>query len=149
MKKGIKPGISDINNIRELILEFACTVHDFTLEKDDILPNGDWNATFLITFKHNNEEDRLYCEAPFGEYFLRLGVDIVLEKKIWERESHAILAAISKFDIALNPRSHEEKDKVYCRLTTRAWIPNFNQRIFGLTFSNLLNCKQTVLSLNF
>jgi hypothetical protein len=46
MKKGIKPGISDLKNIRDLILEFACTIHDFTLEKDDFLPNGDWNSTF-------------------------------------------------------------------------------------------------------
>ena len=53
MKKGIKPGISDIKKNRDLILEFACTVHDFTLEKDVFLPNGDWNATLLITFKHN------------------------------------------------------------------------------------------------
>jgi hypothetical protein len=149
MKKGIKPGTSDIKNIRGLILEFACTIHDFTLEKDDFLLNGDWNSTFLITFKHNKQEDRLFCEAPFGEYFLRLGVHIVLEKKIWERESHAILAAVSEFDIAIHPQSNEEKDKIYCLLTTRAWLPNFNQRIFGLTFSNLLDCKQTVLSLGF
>jgi hypothetical protein len=149
MKKGIKPGISDLKNIRDLILEFACTIHDFTLEKDDFLPNGDWNSTFLITFKHNKQEDRLFCDAPFGEYFLRFGVHMVLEKKIWERESHAILAVISKFDIAIHPQSNEEKDKIYCHLTTRAWIPNFNQRIFGLTFSNLLDCKQTVLSLSF
>ena len=149
MKKGIKPGTSDIKNIRDLILEFACTIHDFTLEKDDFLPNGDWNSTFLITFKHNKQEDRLFCEAPFGEYFLRFGVPMVLEKKIWERESLAILTVISKFDIAIHPQSNEEKDKIYFQLTTRAWIANFNQRIFGLTFSNLLVCKQTVLSLNF
>ena len=74
---------------------------DFTLENDDFLPNGDWNSTFLVTFKLNKLEDRLFCEAPFGEYFLRFGVDVVLEKKIWERESHTILAAISKFDIIL------------------------------------------------
>ena len=74
---------------------------------------------------------------------------MVLEKKIWERESHAILAVISEFDIAIHPQSNEEKDKIHCHLTTRAWIPNFNQRIFGLTFSNLLNCKQTVLSQRF
>lgn len=149
MKKGIKPGISDIKNIRDLILKFACTIHDFTLEKDEFLPNGDWNSTFLITFKHNKKEDRLFCEAPFGEYFLRFGVQLVLEKKIWERESQAILAVISKFDIAVHPQSNEENDKMNFHLTTRAWIPNFNQRIFGLTFSNLLDCKQTVLSLSF
>jgi hypothetical protein len=149
MKKGIKPGISDIKNIRDLILEFACTIHDFTLEKDDFLPNGDWNSTFLITFKHNKQEDRLFCEAPFGEYFIRFGVPVVLEKKIWERESLAILSVISEFDIAIHPQSNEEKDENYFHLTTRAWIPNFNQRIFGLTFSNLLNCKQTVLSQRF
>ncbi len=149
MKKGIKPGISDIKNIRDLILEFACTIHDFTLEKDDFLPNGDWNSTFLITFKHNKQEDRLFCEVPFGEYFLRFGVQLVLDKKIWERESLAILAVISEFDIAIHPQSNKEKDEIYFHLTTRAWIPNFNQRIFGLTFSNLLNCKQTVLSQRF
>ena len=149
MKKGIKPGISDIKKTRDLILEFACTVHDFTLEKDVFLPNGDWNATFLITFKHNKKEDRLFCEAPFGEYFLRFGVDVVLEKKIWEKKSHDILATISKFDIAVNPQPTEEEDKINCHLTTRAWLPNFNQRIFGLTFSNIMDCKQTVLSLNF
>ena len=72
-----------------------------------------------------------------------------LEKKVWERESHAILTAISKFDIAIHPQLNEEKDKINCHLTTRAWIPNCNQRIFGLTFSNLLDCKKTVLSLSF
>jgi len=149
MKKGIKPGKADLENIRDLILNFACTVHDFTLEKDDFLLNGDWNSTFLITFKHNDQEDRLFCEAPFGEYFIRLGVDLVLEKKIWEREFQAIFAVISKFDIAIHPQLNEEKDEIDCHLTTRAWIPNFNQRIFGLTFSNLLDCKQTVLSLSF
>ena len=149
MKKGIKPGKSDLENIRDLILKFACTVHDFTLEKDDFLLNGDWNATFLVTFKHNNREDRLFCEAPLGEYFLRLGVGLVLEKEIWEREFHSILAVISKFDIAIHPKLNDEKDKTSCRLTTRAWIPNFNQRIFGLTFSNLMDCKQTVLSQRF
>ena len=66
----IYDGIGDLENIRDLILNFACTIHDFTLEKDDFLPNGDWNSTFLITFKHNKQEDRLFCEAPFGEYFL-------------------------------------------------------------------------------
>ncbi len=149
MKKRIKPSVSDLKNIRDLILEFACTIHDFTLEKDDFLPNGDWNSTFLITFKHKKQEDRLFCHAPIGEYFLRFGVQILLEKKIWERESDAILAVISKFDIAIHPQSNEEKDKICCHLTTRAWIPNFNQRIFGLTFSNLLDCKQAVLSQSF
>ena len=38
MKKRIKPGILDLKNIRDLILEFACTIHDFTLEKDDFMP---------------------------------------------------------------------------------------------------------------
>ena len=65
---------------------------------------------------------------------------------------HAIITlcwAVSEFDIAIHPQSNEEKDKIYCHLTTRAWLPNFNQRIFGLTFSNLLNCKQAVFALNF
>jgi hypothetical protein len=149
MKKGIKPGKSDLENIRNLILEFACTVHDFTLEKDDFLPNGDWNSIFIVTFKHTKHEDRLFCKAPFGEYFIRFGVHIELEKEIWEKESDAILEVISKFDIAIHSHLNAEKDKIDCHLTTRAWIPNFNQRIFGLTFSNLLNCKQAVLSLNF
>ena len=155
MKKKRRPDKSDLEAIRDQILDFACTKHDFKLEKDDFLPEGDWNGVFIVKFKDSSEEDRLYCDAPLGENFFRFGLDLVFDEKVWEREYENISREVAGYDVALylssaggSPRrllSGEEEGKRHCRLYSRAWIPNFSQRIFGLTLSNLMDCKAAVL----
>ncbi len=146
MKKKRRPGKSDLEAIRDQILDFVCTKHDFKLEKDDFLPEGDWNGVFIVKFRDSSEEDRLYCEAPLGENFFRFGLDLVFDEKVWEKEYENIFREVAGYDVALylSPAGGEE-DKRHCRLYSRAWIPNFNQRIFGLTLSSLMDCKAAVL----
>ena len=148
MKKKRKPDKSDLEAIRDQILDFACTKHDFKLETDDFLPEGDWNGVFIVKFRDSSEEDRLYCEASLGENFFRFGLDLSFDEKIWEREYENIFREVSGYDVALylSPARGEE-GKRHCRLYSRAWIPNFSQRIFGLTLSNLMDCKDAVLSI--
>ncbi len=148
MKKKRRPDKSDLEAIRDQILDFACAKHDFKLETDDFLPEGDWNGVFIVKFRDNPEGDRLYCEAPLGEHFLRFGLDLTFDEKIWEREYENIFREVSGYDVAiyLNPAKGEGR-KRHCRLYSRAWIPNFSQRIFGLTLSNLMDCKAAVLSI--
>ncbi len=148
MKKKRRPDKSDLEAIRDQILDFACAKHDFKLETDDFLPEGDWNGIFIVKFRDNPEEDRLYCEAPLGKRFLRFRLDLTFEEKIWEREYENIFREVSGYDVAidLNPEKGEGR-KRHCRLYSRAWIPNFSQRIFGLTLSNLMDCKDAVLSM--
>jgi len=146
MKKKRRPDKSDLEAIRDQILDFACTKHDFKLEKDDFLPEGDWNGVFIVKFKDSSEEDCLYCDAPLGENFFRFGLDLVFDEKAWEREYENIFREVAEYDVALylSPAGGEE-GKRHCRLYSRAWIPNFSQRIFGLTLSNLMDCKAAVL----
>ncbi len=148
MKKKRRPDKSDLEAIRDQILDFACAKHDFKLETDDFLPEGDWNGVFIVKFRDNPEEDRLYCEAPLGKHFLRFRLDLTFEDKIWEREYENIFREVSGYDVAiyLNPEKGEGR-KRHCSLYSRAWIPNFSQRIFGLTLSNLMDCKDAVLSM--
>ncbi len=148
MKKKRRPDKSDLEAIRDQILDFACTKHDFKLETDDFLPEGDWNGVFIVKFKDNSEEDRLYCEAPLGENFFRFGLDLTFDENIWGREYENIIREVSVYDVAiyLSPAKGEER-KRRCRLYSRAWVPNFSQRIFGLTLSNLMDCKDAVLSM--
>ncbi len=40
MKKKRRPDKSDLEAIRDQILDFACAKHDFKLETDDFLPEG-------------------------------------------------------------------------------------------------------------
>ena len=155
MKKKRRPDKSDLEAIRDQILDFTCTKHDFKLEKDDFLQEGDWNGVFIVKFRDSSEEDRLHCEAPLGESFFRFGLDLVFDEKVWEREYENISREVAGYDVALylssaggSPRrllSGEEEGKRHCRLYSRAWIPNFSQRIFGLTLSNLMDCKAAVL----
>ncbi len=84
MKKKRKPDKSDLEAIRDQILDFACTKHDFKLEADVFLPEGDWNGIFIVKFRDNSNEDRLYCEAPLGENFFRFGLDLVFDEKVWD-----------------------------------------------------------------
>ena len=146
MKKKRRPDKSDLEAIRDQILDFACTKHDFKLEKDDFLPEGDWNGVFIVKFRDSSEEDRLHCEAPLGENFFRFGLDLVFDEKVWEREYENIFREVAGYDVALylSPAGGEE-GKRHGRLYSRAWIPNFSQRIFGLTLSNLMDCKAAVL----
>ena len=146
MKKKRRPDKSDLEAIRDQILDFACTKHDFKLEKDDFLQEGDWNGVFIVKFRDSSEEDRLHCEAPLGENFFRFGLDLVFDEKVWEREYENIFREVAGYDVALylSPAGGEE-GKRHCRLYSRAWIPNFSQRIFGLTLSNLMDCKAAVL----
>jgi len=47
MKKRSIPGKSDLEAIRNQILDFACVAHDFRAETDEFLHNGDWNGVFV------------------------------------------------------------------------------------------------------
>ena len=76
MKKKRVPDKSDLDAIRDQILDFACAKHDFKPETDEFLRNGDWRGVFIVKFRDNPEEERLYCEAPLGEHFIRFGMNI-------------------------------------------------------------------------
>lgn len=145
MKKKRMPDNSDLDAIRVQILDFACAKHDFKPETDEFLQNGNWNGVFIVKFKDNPEEERLYCEAPLGEHFMRFGMEIEVDGEIWKNKYENILQAASGYDVAVYPVPAEgEGSKRHCRLYSRAWIPNFSQRIFGLTLTNLLDCKKAV-----
>ncbi len=101
MKKKRRPDKSDLEAIRDQILDFACTKHDFKLEKDDFLPEGDWNGVFIVKFRDSSEEDRLHCEAPLGENFFRFGLDLTFDENIWGREYENIIGVVSVYDVAI------------------------------------------------
>ncbi len=146
MKKRRKPDKEDVAAIRNQLLDFACTKHDFKLDKEEYLKEGDWHGVFLVKFRDNPQEDRLYCSAPLGEQFFTFGLDLDVDEEIWKSNAENILRIASTYDIAIYVTSQEEKESWrHCRLSTRVWIPNFNQRIFGLTFSNLMDCKEALL----
>ena len=148
MKKRSIPGKSDLEAIRNQILDFACVAHDFRAETDEFLHNGDWNGVFVVEFRDHPEEERLHCEAPSGEHFVRFWLDLEVDAEIWENERENILRAASRYDVAVDPAPAEgEGGKRLCRLHSRAWIHSFSQRIFGLTLSNLMECKSAVLSI--
>jgi len=147
MKEKRKPDRTDLETIRDQILDFACAKHDFKLESEDFPFDGNWNGVFLIKFRDNSGEERLYCEAPLGEHFTRFGLDLEVDEQVWQRERENIFREASGYDVAIYPSLVKEGDKRYCRLSARAWIPNFGQRIFGLTLSNLMDCKRAILSM--
>jgi hypothetical protein len=148
MKKTRKPDKADVEAIREQILHFACDKHSFTLERDSLLPAGDWIAELTVTCRDHPEVDRLHCEAPVGEHYLRLALDLTVDATTWETASETILQTVAEHDIALHPSPEQgEAGAKHFRLYARAWTPGFSQRIFGLTFSNLVACKAAVLSM--
>ena len=148
MKKKRIPDKSDLEAIRDQILDFACAKHNFKPEKDEFLQNGDWNGVFIVKFMDNPDEERLFCEAPLGEHFIRFGLELEVNVGTWLREHENIFRVASKYDVAVCPTPAESKeDKRYCCLYSRAWIPNFGQRIFGLTLTNLMDCKEALLSI--
>lgn len=147
MKKKRIPGRSDLEAIRDQILDFACSKHDFKPEIDKFLKSGDWLGVFIVKFRDNPEEERLCCEAPLGEHFIRFGMDLEVDREIWQNKYEDILSEAAKYDIAVYPVSAVgENNMRNCRLYSRAWIPNFSQRIFGLSLTNLLDCKESILS---
>jgi hypothetical protein len=147
MKRRKTPGKSDLEAIRNQILDFACVAHDFRAETDEFLPNGDWNGVFVVEFRDHPEEERLHCEAPAGEHFVRFWLNLEVDTKIWEDEHENIVRAASDYDVAVYPALAEgEGSKRHFCLYSRAWIPGFSQRIFGLTLSNLMECKTAVLT---
>ena len=145
MKKKRVPDKSDLDAIRDQILDFACAKHDFKPETDEFLQNGDWRGVFIVKFRDSPEEERLCCEAPLGEHFIRFGMDLEVDGNVWKNEYENILRKASGYDMAVYPVHAEGGgSKRHCRLYSRAWIPNFSQRIFGLTLTNLLDCKKAV-----
>jgi hypothetical protein len=145
MKKRSIPGKSDLEAIRSQILDFACVAHDFRAETDDFLPNGDWNGVFVVAFRDQAEEERLHCEAPSGKHFIKFWLSLKFDAQIWEKEHEKILGVASRYDVAVYPAPLEaEGGKRLCRLHSRAWVPGFSQRIFGLTLSNLMECKSAL-----
>ncbi|GJQ58422.1 MAG: hypothetical protein D8M57_14655 [Candidatus Scalindua sp. AMX11] len=146
MNKKRKPDKEDVVAIRNQLLDFACTKHDFKLEKEEYHQEGDWNGVFIVKFRDDPQEDRLHCHTPFGEQFITFGLDLDVDEEVWKSESENIFRVASRYDIAIyvSPRK-ENGERRHCRLSSRAWIPNFSQRIFGLTFSNLMDCKGSIL----
>lgn len=147
MKEKRRPDRSDLEAIRNQILDFACAKHDFKLESEDFPFDGNWNGVFRMKCKDNPEEERLYCEAPLGEHFIRFGLDLEIDEHVWQREREDICRETSGYDVAIYPSHEAEGGKRRCRLSARAWTPNFGQRIFGLTLSNLMDCKKAVISM--
>jgi hypothetical protein len=147
MKEKRKPDRSDLEAIRNQILDFACAKHDFKLESEDFPFEGNWNGVFVIRFKDYPLEDKLYCEAPLGEHFIKFGLDLEVDKQVWQQEHENIFRKASGYDVAIYPSLPEKEGKRFCRLSARAWTPNFGQRIFGLTLSNLIECKKAILSM--
>lgn len=145
MKEKRRPDRLDLEAIRNQILDFACAKHDFKLESEDFPFDGNWNGVFLVKFMDNSGEERLYCEAPLGEHFIRFGLDLEVDEKVWHREHGNIFREASGYDVAIYPSLAQKGGKRHCRLSIRAWIPNFGQRIFGLTLSNLMDCKRAIL----
>ncbi len=145
VKKKRVPDKSDLDAIRNQILDFACAKHDFKPETDEFLQNGDWKGVFIVKFRDSPEEELLYCEAPLGEHFIRFGMDLEVDKEVWRNGYEMIIQKTACYDVAVCPiPAKGEESNRHCRLYSRAWIPNFSQRIFGLTLTNLLDCKKAV-----
>ncbi len=147
MKEKKKPGRMDLEAIRTQILDFACAKHDFKLESEDFPFDGNWNSVFLLKFRDKPEEKRLYCEAPLGEHFIKFGLDLEVGDQKWQQAHEDICREASGYDVAIYPSHAPEGGKRLCRLSLRAWVPNFGQRIFGLTISNLMDCKKAILAM--
>jgi len=103
MKEKRRPDRLDLESIRNQILDFACAKHDFKLESEDFPFDGNWNGVFLVKFKDNSGEERLYCEAPLGEHFIRFGLDLEVDEKVWLQEYENIFREASGYDVAIYP----------------------------------------------
>jgi hypothetical protein len=134
--------VQGLETIREQIMTFACGAHAFGVELDEYDPSTAWHAVFVVHFRDSNREERLFCRATKGDQHVRFWVEATLDEAAWRNHLDEILIEASKFDVAVSSiRSLKDEQKRLVRLSTRAWVPNFSQRIFGLTFSNLMDCK--------
>lgn len=134
--------VHGLETIREQIMTFACSAHAFGVELDEFDPDDAWDSVFIVHFQGTGREERFFCRVVKGEQHIRFWVEATLDEAAWRNQLDEILLEASKFDIAVSPiGSVEDEQKRLVRLSTRAWVPNFSQRIFGLTFSNLMNCK--------
>ncbi len=148
MKKRRVPNKSDLEAIRNQIVEFACDKHDFVPRADEFIPSGDWHAMFIVKFRDHPEEEQLYCEAPLGEHYVRFALDLEITDDIWQSEYASICRRAAAFDAAVCPLPEAGESRPrYCRLQARAWTPGFSQRIFGLTLSNLIDCKAAIMAM--
>jgi hypothetical protein len=136
---------SDMASIRDKILHFACGAHDFELVQDDFDEQRGWEATFGVEFKNNPRTERLFASAILGEQHARFWLELSCARESWKTDHDRILRRASDFDVAICPLDDvQDSDELRLRLLTRAWVPGFGQRIFGLTLSNLMACKAAV-----
>lgn len=149
MKKKRKPDRSDLEAIRAQLLDFACAKHDFEPEVDTFLADGGWRGVFAIRFRDRPGEERLCCEAPLGEHHVRFTMTLEVDEDLWRSERETIVRFAAEHDVALRRGGGrvDAAEQGLCQLSTRAWIPGFSQRIFGLTLSNLLYCKRSITAL--
>ena len=134
--------VHGLETIREQIMTFACSAHAFGVELDEFDPDTAWDAIFIVHFQGTDREERFFCRAVKGEQHIRFWVEATLDEAAWRDQSDQILKKVANYDVAVSSmRKLPEEQKRLVRLSTRAWVPNFSQRIFGLTFSNLMNCK--------
>ena len=132
---------TSLEKVREQIMTFACGAHDFGVELDEFDPDISWHAVFLVHFRGSGRQERLLCRAEKGEHHVRFWVEATVDEETWQDRLDGMLNETSRFDVALKSVRIQGKGKRLVRLSTRAWMPNFSQRIFGLTFSNLMDCK--------
>ncbi len=149
MKDKTRENKQGLDWVREQIMTFACGAHAFGVELDEFESAKQWNATFVVNFRGSDREERLFCQAHEGQQHVRFWVDVTFDGDIWKNRLEDFLTTASKFDIAIGPAAGLNDSKVQLvRLSIRAWIPRFSQRIFGLTFSNLMECKAAIDQLN-
>ena len=135
----------DMGSIRDKILHFACDAHDFELEQDDFDEQRGWKATFGVKFKNNPRKEQLFASAILGEQHARFWLELSCARESWTTDHDRILRRASDFDVAICPLDEaQDSDELRLQLLSRAWVPGFGQRIFGLTLSNLMACKAAV-----
>jgi hypothetical protein len=149
MKDKTQENKQGLDGLREQIMTFACGAHAFGVELDEFDSAKQWNGIFVVNFRGSDREERLFCQAKEDEQHIRFWVEVAFDSDIWKDRLEDFLTIASKFDIAIGPRTSSNDGKVrLVRLSIRAWIPRFSQRIFGLTFSNLMECKAALDQLN-
>ncbi len=143
-----RPSGGALASLREQILRFACGAHDFELERDDFEKDRDWSASFIVKWKSCPIQEQLFMKANAGEHHIRVWLEVELPRGVWKTDYEQILQKSATFDVALFPIDNEQQlDRQRLLLGARAWVPNFSQRIFGLTLSNLMDCKSAIDSM--
>lgn len=137
--------VQGLDTIKEQIMTFACGAHDFGVELNEYDPDTSWHAVFLVSFRGSNRQERLFCRVEQGDHHVRFWVEATIGEEVWRDRLDEILNETSMYDVAVcSVRTSQDAGERLVRLSTRAWIPNFSQRIFGLTFSNLMECKASL-----